>query len=76
MVSWNGIALVTNDQGDWIGLYDKGHLVAEGHSFEPSELLDLIGVTHIRISDVDLNPYGSRLPDQLSGLNTGTTDEN
>lgn len=57
--------LVSNDQGDWIGLYGPdGRLIAEGHSFQESELLRLVGVAHDRVEDVDLSDLG-RLPESL-----------
>jgi hypothetical protein len=56
--------LIQDDEGDWIGLYKDGRLVQEGHSFEPSRLLQLVGVRHDMIWDVDLSEEGS-LPQTL-----------
>ena len=69
--------LVQNDEGDWMGLYGAdGRLIAEGHSFQESELLRLVGVPHNRVWDVDLSELG-RLPATLGELAAlgGTTDE-
>jgi hypothetical protein len=59
--------LVRNDDGDWIGLYGpNGKLIQEGHSFESSELLELVGVEHDLIWDVALPEDTDRLPDTLA----------
>jgi hypothetical protein len=57
--------LVSNDQGDWVGLYGPdGRLIEEGHSFSESRILELAGVAHDRVWDVNLDDLG-RLPDSL-----------
>ena len=43
------IDLVDSNGGDWIGVYLNGTLAQQGHSIEPEDLLNLIGV-----------PYNSR----------------
>jgi len=57
--------LVQNDQGDWIGLYKDGKLIAEGHSFQESQLLNLVGVTHDLIWDVEVPENMGGFPDTL-----------
>lgn len=62
------LTLVRNDQGDWIGLYGHdGRLIEEGHSFESSQLLALVGVAHDVVYDVDLSEEG-HLPPSLGAV--------
>ncbi len=62
------LTLVHNDEGDWVGLYGHdGRLLAEGHSFAASQLLELAGVRHDLVWDVDLSETG-RLPTSLGGV--------
>lgn len=71
-------ALVSNDEGDWIGLYGPdGRLIAEDHSFEASELLRLAGVPHLSIHDVAIPWEQGHLPDTLGEVAAlgGTTKE-
>ena len=59
-------AVVRGDQGDWIGLYGPdGRLIAEGHSFESSELLRLMGIPHLNIYDVPISDDVGSLPPTL-----------
>lgn len=59
------LTLVQNDQGDWVGLYGHdGRLIEEGHSFESSRLLELAGISHEVVWDVDLSESG-HLPRSL-----------
>jgi hypothetical protein len=60
--------LVSNDQGDWIGLYGPdGRLIEEDHSFGSSQLLRLLGIAHNRVWEVNLEDAG-RLPATLGGV--------
>lgn len=59
--------LVQNDQGDWIGLYKDGLLIASGHSFSPSALLRMVGIRHDMIWDVTTED-GSDFPNTLDEL--------
>jgi hypothetical protein len=71
-------AVVRGDQGDWIGLYGPdGRLIAEGHSFESSELLRLVGVPHLNIYDVAIPDDEGHLPPTLGEVAAwgGTTQE-
>jgi hypothetical protein len=61
------LTLVRNDEGDWIGLYGHdGRLIEEGHSFEASQVLELAGVAHDVVCDVDLSE--GRLPSSLGAV--------
>lgn len=69
-VRFAAYTLVKNDQGDWIGLYGPdGRLIEEGHSFETSRILELVGVAHDVVWEVDLSETG-RLPASLSEVST------
>lgn len=61
------IAIVDSDGGDWVGLYLNGTLAHEGHSIEPEELLNLLGVPYASHS-VTL-ATGGRLAHTLAELN-------
>lgn len=61
------ITLVEGD--DWSGLYVDGKLVAEGHSFSNSELLEYCGVKHNRgFADLDWLADRGTLPKKLSDV--------
>jgi hypothetical protein len=60
------LTLVRNDQGDWIGVYGHdGRLIEQTHSFEESRVLELAGVAHDVVSDVDLDDSAGHLPTTL-----------
>ncbi len=58
------VAIVSNDSGDWEGIYINGRLAAEGHSLTVYEVLGLLGIAcefHTRLVDAD----DGRLPPAL-----------
>lgn len=64
------IVLVSNDEGDWMGVYVGNDLVYQGHSIEPSRLLEIIGVSHTNYRDYSMGD-DSHLPrtrDELKGF--------
>ena len=62
-------SVVRNDEGDWIGLYGQdGRIIAEGHSFETSELLRLVGIPHLNIYDVVIPENKGHLPRTLGEI--------
>lgn len=65
----SAITLVFNDEGDWMGVYKQGVLVYEGHSIEPTYLLDTIGVPYSTINGLNMAALNiSRLPHGLQEL--------
>lgn len=40
------VNLIRSEEGDWIGLYKDGLLVAQNHSLGPSEVLRALGIEH------------------------------
>jgi hypothetical protein len=60
------IVIVNGDEGDWLGVYLDGVLVYQGHSIEPSRLLEIIGISHTN-STVPMNG-GGHLPRTLAGV--------
>jgi hypothetical protein len=61
-------ALVSNDEGDWIGLYEDGKLLYEGHSIDESKMLDLLGIKYRHIGEIDCNEFGCRMPATFAEL--------
>ncbi len=60
-----GITIVY-DGSEWVGIYKKGRLVAEEHTFGDIErILDVCGVTFIAI---EVNLQGETLPSRLEDL--------
>lgn len=65
----SAITLVFNDEGDWMGVYKQGVLVYEGHSIEPTHLLDLIGLSYSTIDELGMEALNlSSLPCDLREL--------
>ena len=71
------VALVSNDEGDWMGVYIDGRLVYENHSIDEDHLLDLLGIEYTRVTDVDCEQYGGSLPNTwpLSWKRAGDAQE-
>lgn len=61
-------ALVRDDEGDWIGLYENGLLVYENHSISERKLLELVGIPCRQIGDVNLEEFDNHLPPRLDQL--------
>ena len=40
------IDLVSDEQGDWIGIYVDGKLKSENHSLLPSDILEALNLKH------------------------------
>jgi hypothetical protein len=59
------ITLVRDEGGDWIALYKDGKLVDQGHSFESSRLLTLLGIEHEEITDGNAEETGFTFPESL-----------
>jgi hypothetical protein len=60
------ITIVDGDSGDWVGIYKDGKLLDQGHSFEPGEVLDLLGIPYNEVR-VPI-PRGGHLPDDQDEL--------
>lgn len=62
------ITLVHDDQGDWIAVYKDGKLLDQGHSFDESSLLRLLGIKYESYWEIDIESYGFRFPDSLNEI--------
>lgn len=62
------ITIATADSGDWVAIYRDGKLLREGHSFEAHEVLRILGVEHALAWNIDCDPFGNRMPDELADL--------
>ncbi len=62
------VVIVNSFDGDWVGLYVGGELMAEGHSLAPIQVLAAVGI-EAKSREVLMDPYTlSNLPAKLSDL--------
>lgn len=64
-----GIAVISDDEGGWEGLYINDELVYQGHDVTAADLLEHLGVEHIT-GTIDLGDGGS-FPKQYKDLRHG-----
>jgi hypothetical protein len=67
------VQFVRSPDGDWVGMYVNGELVAENHSLQEEDVVNALTDRHglsLKLNqtrwDWDLEKDGGRLPDQLS----------
>lgn len=58
------ITFVDDHSDEWIGIYIDGKLVGQGHSFQPEQVLQLLGIDFDNIQTVSAED----LPDDLSAV--------
>jgi len=58
------VAIVTDEGGDWEGIYIDGRLMSEGHSLTVYEVLGLLGIS-CDFYSVEIDQDDGRLPPAL-----------
>ena len=71
----NNIVIAYSGSHDWTGIYVDGILIKEAHSFNPSEVLSALGISHRAITAPDSVIENLGLPKKFQEFEDIVEDE-